>query len=197
MNVAIILLAAGESKRMGFPKQLLQIGNKKLLTVLIDECLKTECYPISVVIGGNKKQLVHLVENIPINIVDNPFWERGIGSSIKMGLIGSYIIEKNFDAVLILTSDMPFVTTKVMNELITLARNSSKPIIASKYDDTFGIPALFKREVLEEILNLDDGSGAKKIIQKDLNRVEFFDFPNGKIDLDTPDDYFHFIQSVN
>lgn len=197
MNVAIIILAAGESKRMGFPKQLLKIGEKKLLNHLIDEALKTNCYPISVVVGANKNQIVPLLTDIPINIIDNPFWHKGMGSSIKMGLVGSYMVEKNFDAILVLTSDMPHVDSTVISQLISAAEKSEKTIIASKYDGTIGIPVLFKRSVLEELLELDEENGAKKILLKDKNRVEAIDFEKGKIDLDTPDDYFKFIQSEN
>ncbi|MFN3782805.1 MAG: NTP transferase domain-containing protein [Spirosomataceae bacterium] len=194
MQTSIVLLAAGASSRMGTPKQLLPIGSKNMIQTLIDEALKTSCYPITVVLGANKAKIVPALVDMPINLVDNANWESGMASSIKMGLIGSYMIEKNIDSILFLTSDMPYVTSGYIQEIIRKAEETEALIIASKYGGTVGIPALFKREIFTDLLELTGEEGARKLIQQNKEKLALVDFPNGAFDLDTPEDYASFIR---
>lgn len=197
MNLATVILAAGASKRMGMPKQILPIGNKTMIKHIIDEVLELETYPITVVIGANRDKIAPEVADIPINIIVNQHWETGMASSIKMGLIGTYLIEKNIEALLIVTSDMPFVTEKVLKKLIEKAESSTAKIVASGYGKSVGVPALFKREVFNDLLDLSGEEGAKSLFKKYKKEVEVVSFPEGEIDLDTKEDYFNFIQSKN
>ncbi|MFT6204001.1 MAG: molybdenum cofactor cytidylyltransferase [Spirosomataceae bacterium] len=195
MNVAIIILAAGKSSRMGVPKQAIEINGKTLIKNIIDTTLETKCYPITVVVGANKAAFVPELEVMPVTLIDNPNWEKGMGASIKMGLIGSYMVEKNFEAVIVLTVDMPHVTVDLINKLIEKAADDSVKIVACRYGDSGGIPALFKREVLYDILELDDAEGAKSVIMKHKSNTTWIDFPDGNIDLDTPSDLRKYLAS--
>ncbi|MDP5121281.1 MAG: nucleotidyltransferase family protein [Spirosomaceae bacterium] len=195
MNVAIIILAAGKSSRMGVPKQALEINGKSLIKTVIDTALETKCYPITVVVGANKSAFVSELEPMPVTLIDNPNWEKGMGTSIKMGLVGAFMVEKNFEAVIVLTVDMPFVTTSLINELIEKAADESVKIVACRYGESGGIPALFKRDILTDILELDDAEGAKSVILKHKTETAWVDFPNGNIDLDTPTDLRKYLAS--
>jgi molybdenum cofactor cytidylyltransferase len=198
MNIGVVILAAGESKRMGVPKQILPIFGVPMLKYLVDEVLDTEAHPVTVVVGANKTKIVPLLENIPIGIIDNPDWQKGMGSSIKMGLVGSYLITKGFDGLIFMTSDMPFVNAEVLNKLIKTARKfPEKTIIASKYAGTLGIPVLYKKERFEDILDMKPDHGAKQFFNKYLDEIVSVDFDLGAIDLDTKEDYYNFLQSKN
>lgn len=198
MNIGVVILAAGESKRMGVPKQILPIFGIPMLKYLVDEVLDTEAHPVTVVVGANKTKIVPLLENIPIGIIDNPDWQKGMGSSIKMGLVGSYLITKGFDGLIFMTSDMPFVNAEVINKLIKTAREfPDKTIIASKYAGTFGIPVLYKKERFEDILDMKPEHGAKQFFNKYPDEIVPVDFNLGAIDLDTKEDYYNFLQSKN
>ncbi|MDP1813769.1 MAG: nucleotidyltransferase family protein [Leadbetterella sp.] len=198
MNIGVVILAAGESKRMGVPKQILPIFGIPMLKYLVDEVLDTEAHPVTVVVGANKTKIVPLLENIPIGIIDNPDWQKGMGSSIKMGLVGSYLITKGFDGLIFMTSDMPFVNAEVINKLIKTAREfPDKTIIASKYAGTLGIPVLYKKERFEDILDMKPGHGAKQFFNKYPDEILPVDFDLGAIDLDTKEDYYNFLQSKN
>ncbi len=198
MNIGVVILAAGESKRMGVPKQILPIFGVPMLKYLIDEVLDTEAHPVTVVVGANKTKIVPLLENIPIGIIDNPDWQNGMGSSIKMGLIGSYLITKGFDGLIFMTSDMPFVNAEVINQLIkTAIEFPDKTIIASKYAGTLGIPVLYKKERFEDILDMKPEHGAKQFFNKYPDEIVSVDFDLGAIDLDTKEDYYNFLQSKN
>lgn len=194
MQTALIILAAGESKRMGTVKQLLPIEGKSLLLRMIEEGLKTACYPISVVLGAHKAQIVPTLIDLPINLVDNSQWATGMASSIRMGLVGTYLIEKNIDSVIIVPADMPYVTHDVLNQLITTADQSARPIVASRYQGVVGVPVLFKRERFADLLELKEDEGARKLIAREINEVEIVDFPGGYLDLDTPEAYQQFIR---
>lgn len=197
-KVGIVILAAGESKRMGTAKQLLPIFGVQMLKYLILQAFETNCHPITVVVGANKDKIVPLLKDMPIVIIDNPNWKKGMGDSIKMGMIGSYMASKEIEGLLIMTSDMPYVNAETINKMIDLAiQNEDKSIVASKYDKTVGVPVLFKKEKFELLLDLKGNIGARDILKKHKSDIVIHEFENGKIDLDTKEDYFSFIQSKN
>ena len=197
MNVGIIILAAGESKRMGVPKQLLDVNGKSMLQGVIDSALDTSCYPITVVVGAHKKDVVPSLEGIPINIMDNPEWEKGMSGSIKRGLVGSYLITKAIDAIIITTSDMPEIKAETFKELVKAAIEKDAGIITSKYAGVMGVPALIKRDLFNEILDLKGDEGLKQIFQKYKGQIESVAFEGGAIDIDTKEDYYSYLNSPN
>ena len=198
MNIGVVILAAGESKRMGVPKQTLPVFGVPMLKYLIHEVLETKAHPVTVVLGANKAKVVPLLENMPIGLIDNQDWQKGMGSSIKMGLVGSYLITKGFDGLIFMTSDMPYVNADFINKMVETAKsNPEKSIIASKYSGTIGVPVLIKKERFEDILDMKPEVGAKQFFQKFPNEVVEIDFPLGAVDLDTKEDYYNFIQSKN
>ncbi len=193
MLLGLVILAAGKSKRMGFAKQNIIFKEKTMLQHLLHEALMTDYLPITVVVGANKREIVPNFENLPITIIDNPNAEKGMGSSIKMGLVGAYMAEKNLEGLLFMTSDMPLVTTNYLKAMALAFENEPKaPIIASRYGGKLGIPALFRRSIFEEILNIPDEAGAKNLIEKYEKQAFVIHFPEGEIDLDTQEDVSEF-----
>ena len=71
-------------------------------------------------------------------------------------------------------------------------RETRKPIVAASYAGTLGVPVLFDRSLLPELLGLDDSAGAKSIILSNRDQVAEFPFPEGKIDIDTAEDWQRF-----
>lgn len=198
MNTSIIILAAGASSRMGMPKQLLMIEGKTLIRRVSEMAIDTSCHPIVVVLGANKEPIRKEIEKIPLTIIENPKWEDGMSSSMKMGLVGAYMTEKEIDAVIFLTVDMPFVSPKLINEMITKAtENPDSQIVACSYENQIGIPVLFKRSLFNDLLELKGDEGAKKIVLKNKEKTSLIDFPEGKFDLDTIDEYWNFVGQLN
>jgi molybdenum cofactor cytidylyltransferase len=189
MLLGLVILAAGKSKRMGFAKQNILFKEKTMLQHLLHQALMTDYLPITVVVGANKKDIVPNFDKLPITIIDNPNAEKGMGSSIKMGLIGSYMAEKNLDGLLFMTSDMPLVNTNYLKAMALAFENEPDAlIIASKYGGKPGIPALFRRAIFEDLLSIADAYGAKKLIEKHEKKTFTIDFPEGETDLDTQAD---------
>ncbi|MDZ7936680.1 MAG: nucleotidyltransferase family protein [Emticicia sp.] len=198
MNTAIIILAAGASSRMGVPKQLLLVDGKTLIKRICDTAIDTPCHPIVTVLGANRNLIRKETERMPITVIDNPQWENGMSSSIKMGLAGAYMTEKAIDAVIFLTVDMPYVSVELINKMIGKAESDEKTeIVACKYDNQIGIPVLFKRTLFTDLLELTGDEGAKKVVMKNQDKTSLIDFPEGKLDLDTIDEYRNFVSNYN
>jgi len=178
MPVSVIILAAGSSSRMGQSKQLLPWNDETLLAHAVKTAMESRAGHVYVVLGSNEDLHRAEIEKLPVTIVKNPSWEKGMGSSIKVGLTAAI----NSEAVLIMVCDMPFVTSQHLNNII----ETKQPIVASKYLDTVGVPALFRKEMFNELLAIGDKEGARRIIANHKSQI----IPLGSgIDLDTPEDY--------
>ena len=205
-HIAAIILAAGESSRLGQPKQLIQFRGQTLLRRMVDAASEAGCQPVLVVLGNTKRTAsgsptevreheIDLVEAISSElkktggtIVANPNWKRGIGTSIRAGVQHLIEIAPGVEATVLLACDQPFVDRAVIEGLITLHHKTRKPIVAATYAGTLGVPALFDRSRLRDLLGLDDSAGAKSIILSNRDQVAEFPFPEGEIDIDTAED---------
>jgi molybdenum cofactor cytidylyltransferase len=191
-NVGIVILAAGASTRMGRPKQLLPLNGQPLLLHTIDEALSTSVSDVVVVLGSDPDTYKDLLETYPVDLIVNDTWRNGIGSSIKTGLISIKEKAKGLDAILILVGDQPAISFEYLCRMINTFQNSSTNLIASGYSDTYGVPALFGREFFQEIMNIEDGEGAKAILRKHEHQLTVLECPEGAVDIDTPQDYAAF-----
>jgi len=188
-NIAAVILAAGESSRFGKPKQFLAFRGKTLLGQIADAARDANCAPIIVVAGSEKDEVEHELIAANVTIVQNKHWTRGIGSSIRAGIRHLIDVDSNADAAVLLVCDQPFVNSAVIKRLSALHERTNKPIVASSYANTLGVPALFDRSCYQELLALDDAAGAKAIILSNRERVAEFPFPEGNLDIDTVGDW--------
>ncbi|MDJ0580235.1 nucleotidyltransferase family protein [Crocosphaera sp.] len=195
-SIAVIILAAGASRRMGQSKQLLPYKGQTLLNYITKCAIASLGNPVIVILGANAEKIKPELASLPINIIKNNHWNQGISSSIGCGI--GYIQKQDLqiDGVVFLTCDQPFVSAKLIKQLIDAYYSNNKPIIASQYEETLGIPALFSHTFFPELMHLKGDRGAKKIINKYPDLVYVIDFPQGKIDLDTLENYQHFIQGI-
>lgn len=196
MDIGIIILAAGASSRMGQSKQLLPIQGTTLLERIVTTAQALKPSHTVVVLGANEKQHAAILKNTNVQSIVNPAWQNGMGSSLKTGLQHLLSISRTTDAIIILVCDQPAVTTVYLESIVGQYKTSGKAIIASFYSGSPGVPALFDQTIFPELLNMDDAHGAKKIIQKHEALTELIPFPEGSIDLDTPEDYHNFVGSI-
>lgn len=186
---AIILLAAGSSTRMGKPKQLLRYNEDTFLSHILNISIELDAGKVIVVLGSNAELLEKELNNKRIFKVINNKWIEGIASSIRCGLIALDGFEPSCKNVIFLTCDQPFVSASLLNNLIKMHKETGKPIVASRYQNTTGIPALFNKSFFPELKELKGDTGAKKIILKHNELVAEIPFSLGNIDIDTIDDY--------
>jgi molybdenum cofactor cytidylyltransferase len=171
----------------GNPKQMLEFRGKTLLRRAAETALQSGFHSTIVVLGANNQSLRKEIENLPLKITVNENWASGISSSIKAAL--KALSEENLDAVIIMLCDQPLVTTEILRQIQTTFIETGKPIVASEYEDTVGVPALFAREIFAEFIDLRADDGAKKIIKKDSNRTALVAVPEAAFDVDTLQDF--------
>lgn len=194
MNIAIVILAAGASARLDHqPKQLIEWEGRTLIRRVVDTALSTDFRPVVVVVGGNKEQILPELDGLPVTIIDNQHWQQGLSSSVKTGLAAVYLTQKEIDAVLFLLTDQPHVDRGLLNQLLQVYQESGKGIVASGYGGSLGVPALFDRKYIHELLSLEGDTGARKIIKKHPDDCAEVPFTLGNIDLDTRQDVERFL----
>ncbi len=194
-NIGIIVLAAGASKRLGKPKQLLYFRGETLLKRAAKIAVASGCQPVIVVLGANAENLAREIEEFDVEIVENLDWENGMGTSIQTGLKRLLQICPDISGVILMVCDQPFVSVELIRNLITSFRLSDAPIVACAYGDTIGVPALFSRQIFPELSALIADNGARKIIYRYRESVFKIPFEAGAVDVDTERDYLNLIES--
>ncbi len=186
-DVVVVLLAAGSSSRLGSPKQLITWQGEPLLRLITRRALQTSAGAVVVVLGAYAEQVVPLIANEPVHAVLNPQWATGLGSSIHRAI---RFIQQSLPlarAALLMVCDQPFVSTEHLEKLISRYHTEGAPIVASAYSGIAGVPALFDKTLFGQLLELSPEAGAGKII-RNSGFIVTIDFPEGKFDIDTPDD---------
>jgi molybdenum cofactor cytidylyltransferase len=189
MSVAAVVLAAGGSIRFGKPKQLAIFQGEPLVRRIVTAAKDAGCAPVVVVLGASAAQIASVLAGLPVSIIEHPNWSHGLGSSIAVGVKHATSITPDLDAAILLACDQPFVNAVMLGQLIQMHLENKKPIVASAYAETLGVPALFDRSCFADLLQLTGDSGAKKIILHRRHDVAPFNFPAAAIDIDTIADY--------
>jgi molybdenum cofactor cytidylyltransferase len=187
-NIGAVILAAGESARLGQPKQLVHFRGKSLVRRALDAATEAGCSPITIVLGSDSKKIEDELAGTGVAIVKNENWRAGVGTSIRAGVQNSLSQGSNPEAIVLLVCDQPFVDARVIKGLIELRQKTNKSMVASTYSGTLGVPALFDRSCFQELRALGNDVGAKSIILSRRERVAEFHFPEGTIDIDTTAD---------
>ncbi|MEN2282083.1 nucleotidyltransferase family protein [Algoriphagus sp. SE2] len=187
MKTGIIILAAGESSRLGYPKQIARYKDKTLLQYAIDAANGSKADKRVLVLGAYKDEIKKTFPGASIPNIPNPNWEKGMASTLIKGL--EYLQKINpVDQVIIMLCDQPFVDSKLLNKLIAIQKKTGKGIVACEYAKTFGVPILFGSAYFHELKTLTGDEGAKKIAQAHNDDMELVSFPKGKTDVDTEAD---------
>nr|MBI1230501.1 NTP transferase domain-containing protein [Cytophagales bacterium] len=188
IRTALLLLAAGNSSRMGQPKQLLQLNNSTLLQHTLKETLAVPFFARVLVLGAFQEEIKAHPIPPEVEVLQHPEWNLGMGSSICTGM--KWLVKNHApDQVLILICDQPFIHAALLEQLISKKASSAKGVVASAYGDTFGVPVLFDKSYFPHLLAMEGKVGAQKLLSRFKEDVETVPFPKGNIDIDTPDDY--------
>ena len=184
-EISAIVLAAGESSRLGKPKQLIPWQGKTLLGYTIQKIRKSGIEDIVLVLGAYSQVITNTINIIGLRIVNNPLWKTGKASSIKAGLS---CISTESKGVIIFLSDQPFLSTRLITELINASSNPEAEIIAPQIGNRLANPVLFKKEVFHAFETLMGEEGGKNLFDKfNMYRIPWKDARILK-DIDTMDD---------
>lgn len=194
MDTGIIILAAGNSSRLGRPKQLLVFKGKTLIEWTIEAALATNFKPVVVVLGAFADQVK---EKIPLTVahIINDNWSDGMASSIAAGLAEILKHSPDLENLIITVSDQAYINATILSALQQKHINTKKGIIASSYAKTTGTPALFNKRYFSQLLSLTGNNGAKSMLKLHDNDVETVAFAQGNIDIDTETDYHNLINN--
>ena len=190
--ISAVILAAGESQRMGGKnKLLLPIKGEVLIRRFVKSVCLSEVEDVLVVLGYEANKIKAVLKDQPGDFVYNQFYMNGMTTSIKTGIRAS---SKKSDGFMICLSDLPFAKTRDFNILIrAYTRFRIKEcslVILPVFQGKRGNPVLFSNEFREKILE-HEGDGCRGIIAKHPSNVREVIMENGNLlcDIDTPEDY--------
>src|SRR5512137_2027685 len=149
-TTAAVILAAGPSRRMGSPKQLLEVDGRSLLRGAALTALSSSCRPVIVVLGAHADRVGRELLGLDVTVVRNEDWEDGLGSSVRCG-IEAVRREPGVGSVVLMLCDQPLVTPALIEQLVAAHRQGGATIVACEYAGTVGVPALFDRSVFDEL----------------------------------------------
>ena len=181
-----IILAAGESTRMGQPKQLLEIQGQSIIRIIAHAALSTRLSPVIVVTGAYAKQISESLHGLPVQIVHNANYQLGQSSSLQAGL---HALPAETGAVIFLLADQPQVTPAVLDTLVEAHATGFHSIHAPMVDSRRANPVLFDRRTFTDLMSLKGDAGGRGIFNKyPVESIPWYD-DRLLLDIDTIEDY--------
>jgi molybdenum cofactor cytidylyltransferase len=189
MTVPAIILAAGASRRLGQPKQLVPIAGEALLARTVRIVHESGSDPILVVLGAHRETITAGIDLSQTHPVVNPNWEQGIATSIQAAIDGLLRLKPEANAAMFLVCDQPKLALQHLC-LLTEAheRAVEATIVASRYAGVAGIPAIFPASQFANLLALQGDTGARDLLRNPACPMITVQFEGGEIDIDTPSD---------
>lgn len=182
MKTPAVILAAGASRRLGQPKQLIEIQGEGLLHRTARLALQS-FDPVLVVLGAEAERMKQALEDLPVQCVHNLDWEEGMASSLRVA-VSALPLEAR--AVLFLVCDQPALDQELLERIAQLHQEHPDRRVASCYAGVRGIPALLPCQDFDAVLQLRGDRGARGFLKgEDVLEVPF---PGGELDLDVPED---------
>jgi len=191
-----IILAAGESKRMGSPKMLLPFMGITMIENVIANVSGSKVDNIMVVLGADRDSIVKLIRTKAVNYCYNENYKDGMLSSVMCGFRN---IPIDHSAVLVFQGDQPLITPKAINSVIEVYLSSGKGIVIPVYESKRGHPILIDRKYRNEIQKLNPAEGLRSLALKysdDVLEVNT-DIAGILRDFDTYDEYKNEINKIH
>jgi len=189
-RTAAVILAAGQASRMGAPKTLLDFHGEPLIRHAARAALDAGYDDVLVVVDQCTEAVSAALCGLKVTITVNERASEGIGTSISHGVLR---LRPDVERMALVLSDQPLVTSSYLAELRARSMASPCAIVASRYADTVGVPALFTRRVFPRLAELSSDQGCKSVITLLSDQAALMDCPEAAFDIDTPADYARLI----
>lgn len=167
-----MILAAGESKRMGKPKLLLPFGEKTIIETIVETVVSSEVEKTLIILGSEQEKIEEKIKNYPVKIVYNRDFRSGMLSSVQYGFKA---LPEETRAVLVVLGDQPKISEAVINKLVDAYKSSGKGIVLPVYNTERGHPVLIDVKYREEVENLNPEVGLRGTVYnhpEDILEVE-------------------------
>ncbi|MBW2370443.1 MAG: nucleotidyltransferase family protein [Deltaproteobacteria bacterium] len=186
-----IILAAGMSKRLGKPKQLLKIGGEFIINRVVDTALESHLDTVVLILGHRHADILPVLgdrlktPNLKVEI--NRDYRKGMSQSLRCGVLS---VKSRYDAIMFLLGDQPLLDSETIDHLIEQYRSSDKPICVPLCRGERKNPTLFSSRYYDSLLNIQGDTGARAIIKNQPEDVLFVEInrPELFLDVDTPGD---------
>jgi molybdenum cofactor cytidylyltransferase len=183
-RVAGIVLAAGESSRLGVPKQLIPWRGRPLVWHAVQAAQRAGLSPIVVVVGAWGDQVRMALEGEPVKLVDNPVWQAGQSTSVRLGLAE---VEAQAEAAVFMLSDTPLVTGELIQQLLHTHQRTLAALVAPRAGGRRANPVLFDRRTFVDLRELEGDQGGRALFE--LYQPAWVDWDESVLlDLDTTED---------
>jgi molybdenum cofactor cytidylyltransferase len=179
------VLAAGAASRFGSPKQLARISGRPLLHNTVSNAVEITGAATMVVLGAYAAELAPLLGHTPASVLINREWHEGIGSSIRRGIAA---LPSACTAVMIVLADQAAITTQDLQRLVSAWKRQPEYVAAALYSGSTGVPAIFPRSRFAELSQLRGDIGARRLLQRNPDRVVRVPMDSAALDIDTPED---------
>lgn len=183
-----LLLAAGESRRMGKPKLLLPFGRTTIVEHIVDSILESNVDKIIVVLGSHREKILKKISDRPIETVINHRYKEGMLSSIRTGFEA---LPNDAAAALVYLGDQPLIPSSVADDLIEAYKQTRKGIVLPVFKKKRGHPILIDMKHRQEISNLSPEIGLRELMHNHPEEVQEVEVDTSHIlkDIDNPGDY--------
>jgi molybdenum cofactor cytidylyltransferase len=196
MQLAILILAAGKASRMGAIKQLLKVDGKTLLENAISNSKKLKNSTVVCVLGAHATEIKKTIDLKSVAFTINKDHAQGLSSSIIAGIKHLEAEKIQFDGLFIQLADQPAIKLAYYQEMIALFSKEENKIIAANYGNKHGVPAIFPKAFINDLLKIIGDKGAKEFLQKNKKDIVSPKTSVNLLDIDTLEDYNTYINTL-
>jgi molybdenum cofactor cytidylyltransferase len=192
-SVAGLILAAGKSERMGSSKPLLKIYGKTFLEHIVEEARHSRLSLIRIVLGHHASGVLDTLPQFTNQAIINPEYEQGQLSSLQCGLRS--LAGAPIEGLMVFLIDHPFVSSELLNQLITAFSEQRKTIVVPSFANRRGHPMIFASDLFPELLQAPLEEGAVSVVRRHQDQILHLNVgdPGVLIDIDTPEAYNEFV----
>ncbi len=186
--ICAMILAAGESRRMGKPKLLLPFRDKTIIETIVEKVVSSNVEKTLVILGSDREKIEKKIRNYPVKIVYNRDFRSGMLSSVQCGFKA---LPEETRAVLAVLGDQPKISTTVINKLVDAYKSSGKGIVLPVHNKERGHPVLIDVKYREEVGNLSPEVGLRGTVYNHPEDILEVDVETSSIfqDIDYESDY--------
>ena len=165
-KIALLVLSAGGSTRLGRPKQLLECGGSTLIGSVLAAMEKVEDVDKYLLLGSNRDEIIQKIGVQKWTCLENEEWHLGLGRSIAKGV---QYLERDYHYVVIVLGDQYRITATHIQQLI--ANRNAEKVIMTYNGESLSPPVCWPKSFFEDLIGLEDDSGAKEVIKRNQDSI--------------------------